>query len=462
MLYTQENGWKDLDRQQRQDIIDFCEPYKEFLDKGKTEREFILESLKLAEEKGFEDALAKAELNPGDKVWFNLRDKNLVLAVIGEEPLANGADFVVSHVDSPRLDLKQKPLYEDSEFALLKTHYYGGVKKYQWASRPLALHGVVILKSGAKVNITIGEDDNDPVFVIPDLLPHLDHKVQRERKASEVLKGSEMHVLVGSIPCEFNNEEIKDEVKYNVLQKLNYMYDMTEDDFISAEFELVPAAKARDIGLDRGLVGSYGHDDRICAWTSVKAITDMNHTPKRTAICFLVDKEEIGSNGSTGLQSRYIEHFMEELAVRIPSSKHDRHAVRRSFWNSRALSSDVNAGLNPLFKQVHDQQNVSKLGYGIVLTKYTGARGKAGSNDADAEFIGELRAMFDAENIKWQTGMLGEVDEGGGGTVAMLLAQYGIRTIDAGAALLSMHSPMEVASKYDIHEIYKAYKVFFS
>ncbi len=462
MLYTQENGWKSLNRQQRQEIIDFCEPYKTFLDKGKTEREFVLESQKLAEENGFEDALSKSSLNPGDKVWFNLRDKNLVLAVIGQEPLTNGADFVVSHVDSPRLDLKQKPLYEDSEFALLKTHYYGGIKKYQWASRPLALHGVVALKSGAKVTITIGEDDSDPVFVIPDLLPHLDHKVQRERKASEVLKGSEMHVLVGSIPCEFNNQEIKDEVKYNVLQKLNYKYDMTEEDFISAEFELVPAAKARDIGLDRGLIGSYGHDDRICAWTSVKAITDMSHTPERTAICFLVDKEEIGSNGSTGLQSRYIEHFMEELAARIPSSRDDRHAVRRSFWNSRALSSDVNAGLNPLFKQVHDEQNASKLGYGIVLTKYTGSRGKAGSNDADAEFIGELRAMFDNAEIKWQTGMLGEVDEGGGGTVAMLLAQHGIRTIDAGAALLSMHSPMEVASKYDVHEIYKAYKVFFA
>ncbi len=462
MLYKKENGWKQLNQEQRQDVINFCEPYKAFLDKAKTEREFVLESLKLAEEHGFVDAMSKDVLNPGDKVWFNLRDKNLVLAVIGSENISEGADFVVSHVDSPRLDLKQNPLYEDSEYALLKTHYYGGVKKYQWASRPLALHGVVCLKSGTKVNITIGEDDSDPVFMIPDLLPHLDAKVQRERKAGEVLKGSEMHVLVGSIPCDIKDDEIKDLVKYHALQKLNEKYDMTEQDFVSAEFELVPAAKARDIGLDRGLIGCYGHDDRICAWTSLRAILDLDHTPERTAVCFLVDKEEIGSTGSTGLQSRFIEHFMQELAARILSSKDDRHAVRRCFWNSRALSSDVNAGLNPLFKQVHDAQNASKLGYGIVLTKYTGARGKGGSSDADAEFVSELRTLFDANDITWQTGMLGEVDEGGGGTVAMFLAHYGIRTIDAGAALLSMHSPMEVASKFDIHEIYRAYKVFFA
>ncbi|WP_281645781.1 aminopeptidase [Parendozoicomonas sp. Alg238-R29] len=462
MLYKQESGWKQLKGEERQEIINFCEPYKAFLNKAKTEREFVIESQKLAEERGFVDAMSKDVLNPGDKVFFNLRDKNLVLAVIGSENISEGVNFVVSHVDSPRLDLKQKPLYEDSEFGLLKTHYYGGVKKYQWASRPLALHGVVALKSGTKVNITIGEDESDPVFVIPDLLPHLDQKVQRDRKASEVLKGSEMHVLVGSIPCEITDEDIKDQVKYNVLQKLNEQYDMTEADFISAELELVPAEKARDVGLDRGLIGAYGHDDRICAWTSVQSIIGLDHTPERTAVCFLVDKEEIGSNGSTGLESRYIEHFMEELAARMPASKDDRHAVRRSFWNSRALSSDVNAGLNPLFKQVHDSQNASRLGYGIVLTKYTGARGKNGSNDADAEFVGELRALFDSHDITWQTGMLGEVDEGGGGTVAMLLAQYGIRTIDAGAALLSMHSPMEIASKFDVHEIYRAYKAFYA
>ncbi|WP_461536027.1 aminopeptidase [Spongorhabdus nitratireducens] len=462
MLYKQESGWKQLKSEERQQIIDFCEPYKAFLNEAKTEREFVIASQKQAEKRGFVDAMSKDELKPGDKVFFNLRDKNLVLAVIGSKDLAEGANFVVSHVDSPRLDLKQKPLYEDSEFALFKTHYYGGVKKYQWASRPLALHGVVMLKSGVKVNITIGEDENDPVFVIPDLLPHLDAKVQRERKASEVLKGSEMHVLVGSIPCEITDEDIKDSVKYNALQKLNEKYDMTEEDFISAEFELVPAAKARDIGFDRGLIGAYGHDDRICAWTSVQSILDMDHTPEHTAICFLVDKEEIGSTGSTGLQSRYIEHFMQELASRIPSSKNDFHAVRRCFWNSKALSSDVNAGVNPLFKQVHDSQNASKLGYGLVLTKYTGARGKAGSSDADAEFVSELRTLFDKHDVKWQTGMLGEVDEGGGGTVAMFLAHYGIRTIDAGAALLSMHSPMEIASKFDVHEIYRAYKAFYA
>ena len=415
----------------------------------------------MAEQQGFVDAQSCGSLKPGDKVWFNNRDKNLVLAVIGQEDLSSGANFVVSHVDSPRLDLKQQPLYQDTDFALMKTHYYGGVKKYHWASRPLALHGVVILKDGSKVSVTVGEDESDPVFTIPDLLPHLDHKVQRDRKASEVLKGEEMNILVGSIPATINDPDIKELVKYNVLQKLNDSYGMIEEDFICAELQLVPAGKARDIGLDCGLVGAYGHDDRICAYTSLKAIFDIDGIPEKTAICFLVDKEETGSAGGTGLQSRYIEFFVDELVSKARKGDYSPRAVRQCFWNSRALSSDVNAGVNPLFKSVHDEQNACKLGQGLVLTKYTGHRGKAQTNDADAEYVAELRTLFDEAGVKWQIGMMGKVDEGGGGTVAKFLAHQGIRTIDAGAALLSMHSPMEIASKFDIYEIYRAYKAFY-
>ncbi len=461
MLYKRENGWKALSAEQKEVIFTFSEGYKQYLNTAKTERKCVTEAIRMAEEKGFVAVESKETLEAGDKVWFNNRDKNLVLVVVGSDDIEQGANFVVSHVDSPRLDLKQQPVYEDTEFAMMKTHYYGGIKKYQWASRPLAMHGVVVLKDGRKVDITIGEKDSDPVFTIPDLLPHLDQHVQRERKASEVLKGEEMNILAGSIPSTIKDDDIKELVKYNVLQKLHEDYGIIEEDFISAELQLVPAAKAQDVGFDRGLVGAYGHDDRICAYTSVKAILDIDHTPKTTAICFLVDKEETGSAGGTGLQSRYLEFFMEELVEKTRRGDYSPRVMRKCLWNSRALSSDVNAGINPLFKSVHDEQNASRLGHGLVLTKYTGTRGKSMTNDADAEYIAELRALFDGADIKWQTGMLGKVDEGGGGTVAMFLAHYGIRTIDAGAALLSMHSPMEIASKFDIHEIYRAYQAFY-
>ncbi len=462
MLYKRESGWKELSPERREEIFAFCEGYKHYLDVGKTERKCVTEAIRMAEEKGFVAVESKEILEPGDKVWFNNRGKNLVLAVMGSKDIAEGVNFVVSHIDSPRLDLKQQPVYEDTELAMMKTHYYGGIKKYQWASRPLALHGLVVLKDGSKVEITIGEKDSDPVFSIPDLLPHLDHKVQRDRKASEVLKGEEMNILVGSMPASIKDDEVKELVKYNVLQKLNEEYGIIEEDFISAELQLVPAAKAKDVGFDRGMVGAYGHDDRICAYTSVKAILDLDHTPEKTAVCFLVDKEETGSAGGTGLQSRYLEFFMDELVAKARRGDYSSRVTRQCFWNSRALSSDVNAGINPLFKSVHDEQNASRLGHGLVLTKYTGSRGKAMTNDADAEYVAELRAVFDEAGIKWQTGMLGKVDEGGGGTVAMFLAHYGIRTIDAGAALLSMHSPMEIASKFDIHEIYRAYQAFYA
>jgi len=343
----------------------------------------------------------------------------------------------------------------------MRTHYYGGIKKYQWASRPLALHGIVVTKSGRSVDIVIGEDPQDPVFTIPDLLPHLDKKVQRERTAAEVLKGEELQIVVGSVPMAFDDDKIKDKVKQHILIKLHEKYEISEPDFISAELMLVPAGDARDVGIDQGLVGAYGQDDRICAYTSLEAILDIP-TPEQTAVCFLVDKEEIGSSGATGLESRYLEFFTGELLIRQSDGNYNDQMLRRCLWQSYALSSDVNAGLNPLFESVHDAQNASKLGYGLVLTKYTGHGGKAGSNDADAEYVAALRRIFDDHEITWQTGLLGKVDEGGGGTVAKYLAHYGINTIDAGAALLSMHSPFELSSKFDIYELYRAYKTFYT
>ncbi|PSW20655.1 aminopeptidase [Photobacterium sanctipauli] len=455
------NGWLETDNNKADDIHHFCEDYKHFLNIGKTERQCVTAAITQAEQHGFRPISEFDELKPGDKAYFINRNKNVVLALIGERLIRDGIRYVVSHIDSPRLDLKPNPLYEKNELALMRTHYYGGIKKYQWASRPLALHGVVVTKSGRRVDIAIGEDETDPVFTIPDLLPHLDRKVQRERKADEVLKGEELQIIIGSVPMAFDDEKIKETVKRHVLTKLFEQYEISEPDFISAELMLVPAGKARDVGLDQGMVGAYGQDDRICAYTSLEAIFDID-TPTHTAVCFLVDKEEIGSSGATGLESRYLEYFTGELLIRQTDTPFNDQQLRRCLWQSHALSSDVNAGLNPLFESVHDAQNASKLGYGLVITKYTGHGGKVASNDADAEYVASLRRIFDDNEIKWQTGLLGKVDEGGGGTVAKYLAHYGINTIDAGAALLSMHSPFELASKFDIYELYRAYKAFYT
>lgn len=459
LQYT--NGWLNLENNRIDEINHFCEDYKHFLNAGKTERQCVKAAIAEAEQNGFRPIEEFEQLVAGDKVYFINRNKNVVLTVVGKRPISEGIRFVVSHIDSPRLDLKPNPMYEKNELALMRTHYYGGIKKYQWASRPLALHGVVVTKSGRTVDVVIGEDPQDPVFTIPDLLPHLDKKVQRERNAAEVLKGEELQIIVGSVPMSFDDEKIKDKVKQHILIKLHEKYEITEPDFISAELMLVPAGDARDVGIDQGIVGAYGQDDRICAYTSLEAILEIP-TPEQTAVCFLVDKEEIGSSGATGLESRYLEFFTGELLIRQAGAQYNDQMLRRCLWKSYALSSDVNAGLNPLFESVHDAQNASKLGYGLVLTKYTGHGGKAGSNDADAEYVAALRRIFDDHEITWQTGLLGKVDEGGGGTVAKYLAHYGINTIDAGAALLSMHSPFELASKFDIYELYRAYKTFYT
>lgn len=458
MNYKKENGWNCIDS--REAVFDFSEGYKKFLDGVKTEREFVTEGIKLVEKNGFVNAEKKDKLTVGDKVYYVNRGKNLVLAVIGKEDIENGINYVVSHVDSPRLDLKGNPLYEDLDLAYMKTHYYGGIKKYQWASLPLALHGVVVLASGEKVEITIGEKDEDPVFTIPDILPHLSAKIQGDRKTGEVIKGEELQIIVGSIPSSIEDKDVKEKIKYTVLEILNRDYGMIEEDFISAELELVPAGRCRDLGFDRSMIGGYGQDDRICGYTSMMAIIDLKEIPERTAVCFLADKEEIGSTGSTGLKSDYINYVTGDMIYKLKGNFNEM-MLRKTLWNSNAMSSDVNAGIDPIFRSVHDAQNAAKIGYGVVVTKYTGARGKSGTNDADAEYVGKIRKMLNDAKVNWQIGELGKVDEGGGGTVAMYLAHLGINTIDIGPALLAMHSPFEVSSKLDVYETYRAYKVFF-
>ena len=458
MNYKKENGWNCI--ASREAVFDFSEGYKKFLDGAKTEREFVTEGIKLVEKNGFVNAEKKDKLTVGDKVYYVNRGKNLVLAVIGKEDIENGINYVVSHVDSPRLDLKGNPLYEDDNMGYFKTHYYGGIKKYQWASLPLALHGVVVLASGEKVEITIGEKDEDPVFTIPDILPHLSAKIQGDRKTGEVIKGEELQIIVGSIPSSIEDKDVKEKIKYTVLEILNRDYGMIEEDFISAELELVPAGRCRDLGFDRSMIGGYGQDDRICGYTSMMAIIDLKEIPERTAVCFLADKEEIGSTGSTGLKSDYINYVTGDMIYKLKGNFNEM-MLRKTLWNSNAMSSDVNAGIDPIFRSVHDAQNAAKIGYGVVVTKYTGARGKSGTNDADAEYVGKIRKMLNDAKVNWQIGELGKVDEGGGGTVAMYLAHLGINTIDIGPALLAMHSPFEVSSKLDVYETYRAYKVFF-
>ena len=458
MNYKKENGWNYINS--REVVFDFSEGYKKFLDGAKTEREFVTEGIKLVEKNGFVNAEKKDKLTVGDKVYYVNRGKNLVLAVIGKEDIENGINYVVSHVDSPRLDLKGNPLYEDLDLAYMKTHYNGGIKKYQWASLPLALHGVVVLASGEKVEITIGEKDEDPVFTIPDILPHLSAKIQGDRKTGEVIKGEELQIIVGSIPSSIEDKDVKEKIKYTVLEILNRDYGMIEEDFISAELELVPAGRCRDLGFDKSMIGGYGQDDRICGYTSMMAIIDLKEIPERTAVCFLADKEEIGSTGSTGLKSDYINYVTGDMIYKLKGNFNEM-MLRKTLWNSNAMSSDVNAGIDPIFRSVHDAQNAAKIGYGVVVTKYTGARGKSGTNDADAEYVGKIRKMLNDAKVNWQIGELGKVDEGGGGTVAMYLAHLGINTIDIGPALLAMHSPFEVSSKLDVYETYRAYKVFF-
>ena len=428
----------------------FCEGYKDFLNKCKTEREAAAYVKALAKEKGYVPFDPKASYKAGDKVFADIRSKALILCTFGTESLEKGAKIVASHIDSPRLDLKPNPLYEDSELALFKTHYYGGIKKYQWTAIPLSLHGVIYRRDGSCVNVCLGEDDNDPKFVVTDLLPHLDKK-QANRSLAEAIEGENLNILVGSRP--FCTDKGSEMVKLNILKLLNEKYGIVEADFLSAELEAVPAFKASDIGFDRSMIGSYGHDDRVCAYPSVMAEFD-TVMPKFTSVTVITDKEETGSDGNTGLHSAFLKHFVADIAK--TQGLEGRDVLRAS----ECLSADVNAGFDPIYPSVHDKLNAAFLNKGIVVTKYTGARGKGGTNDANAEFMLKVRTLFDSEKVAWQTGELGKVDEGGGGTVAKYVANLGVEVVDVGVPVLSMHAPFEVVSKLDVYMAYKGFKAF--
>ncbi len=429
---------------------EFCEGYKKFLDACKTEREAAAYVTALAEKEGYVPFDAKANYKAGDKVYYLNRSKSLILCTFGTESLENGVKIVASHIDSPRLDLKPNPLYEDSELALFKTHYYGGIKKYQWTAIPLSLHGVIYRRDGECITVSIGEDEGDPQFVVTDLLPHLD-KNQASKPMAEAIAGENLNILVGSRP--FGNDKGSEMVKLNIMKLLNEKYGITEADFLSAELEIVPAFKARDIGFDRSMIGSYGHDDRVCAYPSVMAEIAVKN-PKYTTVTVITDKEETGSDGNTGLQSAYLKHFIADIAKMQGLCGRD--VIRKS----ECLSADVNAGFDPTYPSVHDKLNAAFINKGIVVTKYTGSRGKGGTSDANAEFMLKVRNLFDNGKVAWQTGELGKVDEGGGGTVAKYVANLGVEVVDVGVPVLSMHAPFEIVSKLDVYMAFKGFRAF--
>ena len=455
LFNKKECGWKGTNKDQRQIIFDYCDDYIKFLNNGKTEREIISESKIMADKNGFKDINEYKELRPGDKVYYINRGKSMYLAVIGKDSIENGLNIIGAHADSPRLDLKPNPLYEDDGFAFFKTQYYGGIKKYQWTTIPLALHGVIVKKSGEKIEVNIGEDDKDPVFVITDLLPHLAQE-QMKRNLADGIQGEELNLLIGSIP--YNDNEVSEKVKLNILNMLNLKYGITEVDFLSAELEIVPAFKARSLGFDSSMVAAYGQDDKICVYTSLTALMN-THNPKTTAVCLISDKEEIGSMGNTGMESHVFDTFVSELLNKLGVNRPN--LLDKVFCNSKMLSADVDAGLDPTFASVAEKNNASYLGRGIGLNKYTGGRGKSGSSDANAEFVAYVRNMLESNNIAYQIAELGKVDLGGGGTIAYILANKGMDVIDCGVPVLSMHAPYEVTSKFDIYSAFSAYKAFF-
>ncbi len=435
---------------EKKELEKFAKEYIDFLSRNKTEREAVSAIREIALANGYTQEV-------GSKFFVENHGKNIALVSIGENDISKGVKLIVSHIDSPRLDLKQNPLYEDTELAFLKTHYYGGIKKYQWVTRPLALHGVVITKNGQKLEISIGEKDDEPIFMILDLLPHLSHKKQDDKKIGEAICGEKLNVLIGSIPYE-TSEELKDKVKLNILNILYKKYKIIEKDFQSAELEVVPAGKAREVGFDRSIIAGYGQDDRVCAFTSLKALLDAK-PDKNTYVVLFSDKEEIGSDGNTGAKSLFLKQIIKQILVN-KKVKPDMITIEECLFNSQAVSADVNGAVDPDWKEVHEERNAAKMGHGVCMTKFTGARGKSGASDANAEYIGKLRNILDDAQVSWQTGELGKVDEGGGGTIAKYLAYYGMDVVDMGPAILSMHAPVEVASKIDVYMTYKAYKAF--
>lgn len=440
--------------------VEIAEEYKRFIDEGKTERECCQYIERLARENGFSniDDLIKenVELQPGMKVYGNNRDKSIILFIIGEDSIESGMKIVGGHIDSPRIDLKPTPLYEDSGMAYFKTHYYGGIRKYQWASLPLSIHGVVINEKGEKISISIGEEACDPIFFISDLLPHL-AKDQNKKSLAEGIEGEGLNLIVGNTMSD--DKEAKERFKLKVLEILNEKYNVTEEDFMTAELEIVPAGKARDAGFDRSMIVGYGHDDRSCSFAGMKAILDIEGTPKKTVVGMFMDKEEVGSMGNTGSESKYFENMVAEL-MNLQMDNYKDLYVRRAFMNTKVLSADVGAAYDPNYASAYDKRNSPFMGKGIVLVKYTGARGKSGCNDANAEFVHEVRDIFNRHDVIWQTGELGKVDQGGGGTIAYILANAGADVIDCGIPVISMHAPYEMISKADLYMTYKGYKAF--
>ncbi|MCL1865775.1 MAG: aminopeptidase [Oscillospiraceae bacterium] len=438
----------------------FCDGYKYFLDNGKTEREACELAVKIAKSAGFSEFVTGKKYKSGDKVYRVNRGKAVVFAVVGSEPVSGGVNIIASHIDAPRIDLKQNPLFEDGDLAYFKTHYYGGIKKYQWTAVPLALHGVIVKADGGTVTVNVGEDDGDPVFTVTDLLPHLS-EAQYKRPANELIRGEELNLLIGSRP--FKSGKDSDSVKLGIMKILHDKYGITEGDFMSAELEVVPAAKSRDIGFDRSIVGGYGQDDRVCAYTSLMAILEAAKSktaPKRTAVCVLADKEEVGSVGSTGLDSMFLQYFINDVVQGV-SAKSDYADLTQVLTNSKCISADVCAAYDPTFPDVYEKNNAPFMNGGAVITKYVGSRGKSGTNDASAEYLGEIRSIFDKAKVLWQTGELGKVDAGGGGTVAMFVAGMNVDTVDIGVPILSMHSPMELVSKADVFMAFKGFAAFY-
>ena len=457
LFYTKKSAYEVKDAAGIEAAYEFARGYADFIDKSKTEREAVIEGIKILEARGFKPYALGMEVKAGDKLYFNNRGKSLLAFVIGSEPLERGIRISAAHVDAPRIDLKQHTVYENTGFGYLKTHYYGGIRKYQWTTIPLALHGVVIKADGETVNVTIGEDAGDPVFCITDLLPHL-AKDQAQRPLESAFTGEGLNILIGSRPYATDDDPYKtsepdERVKLAILKYFNDKYGITESDFISAELSVVPADKSRDIGLDRAMIGAYGHDDRVCAYPILMAVAELE-APEKTAMCIFADKEETGSQGNTGMQSRVLADIISELSRSLGA---DEHIVRA---NSLCLSADVAAGFDPNYPEVYEQRNSAICGCGVVLTKFTGSRGKGGTNDASAETVGVVRRIFDEAGVVWQTAELGKVDQGGGGTVAMYISEHNIDTIDLGVPVLSMHAPFEIISKVDLYEAYRAHVAF--
>lgn len=450
------NGWDTVDTREKEEIFNFSKEYISFLNKGKTEREFIGESIKIAKNNGYKDISEYNTLKPGDKVYFVNREKSMYLAIIGTNSIEEGVHIIGSHVDSPRLDLKPNPLYEDTELAYFKTHYYGGIKKYQWTTIPLSIHGVIVKTNGEKITVNIGEDENDPIFTITDLLPHLAQD-QMDKKLKNGIDGEDLNLLIGSIP--YKDDNVNEKVKLNILNILNQKYGITEADLLSSEIELIPAFEARSLGFDSSMVAAYGQDDKVCAYTSLSAMMTLENV-RNTAVCILSDKEEVGSMGNTGMESHMFDYFISEILNKLGINRPN--LLDKVFCYSKMLSSDVDAGFDPIYASVSDKTNAGFLGKGISINKYTGARGKSGASDANAEYIAWIRNLLEKYDIKYQIAELGKVDIGGGGTIAYILANKGADVVDCGVPLLSMHSPYEVTSKYDIYSAYKTYKAFWN